>query len=678
MADLVPIDFDPFAAQQAPKLVPVDHDPFAASPADGGDKPGLLSQAARALRMGLPFGDRMVAAEKTYLPEWAGGNGQDYAANLASERAGDQQLRTDHPFAAGMGAAIGGMAVPLGAAGAAGRAATLGTKALAGAGAGAVIGGVQGASDSPDLTNGPDTLKHVATGAALGFGMGGAVPVLGRGIGATYNAGADALLGNASGISRAAQRHLLPALAADGVPQVQGEMSRLGDSAMLADAGPALLGKAQGASLNSDDARTKLANALLGRSKGANARLNADVNSALGPAEDPQLVTNGILTHRSAVDAQNYEPALQNAPAVDTTGVAATVGKALNDAIPGTMEHKALTNVRQMLMDEREVPILNASGRPILDQSGKPVMQLQPVPRDNASQLHKLKGELDNVIEYDAPGLGVPAGAMQRQQGALKMVRGHLNDALENQVPGYAEANAQSSALAKRAEAVETGTSLLDSGKTAMTPQRLDLTYGAMQPGERAALAKGLRGEIGRVLDTKANDVVAGRNIVKGEGDWNRARMSTVFGDEPTNQVIGAVDREGQFANTYNKVVENSQTAQRQAAARAMKPEPSSETPLFNPNMTLSGLGATLAKKGANAALNAFRPDPTRAYGEVASILSAQGSDRERYARALADALSRRDQNAAVAPAVGDRGALLAAMLAGGAYRARQQQSQSQ
>jgi hypothetical protein len=626
--------------------------------------------------MGLPFGDRFVAAEKTYLPEWMGGNGQDYSTNLANERGADQQLRAEHPFAANMGSAVGGLAVPLGAAGAAGQAATLGTKALAGAGAGAMIGGIQGASDSPDLTNGPDTLNHVVTGAGLGFGIGGALPLVGRGIGAVYNAGADSLLGNASGISKSAQQHLIDALTADGMPQIQSEISRLGDSAMLADAGPALLGKAQGASLNSDEARTIMANALAKRNQGANARLNLDVNAALGPAEDPQLVTRDILAHRSNVDAQNYQPALKSAPPVDTSGVAATVGQALNEAVPGTMEHKALTNVRQMLMDQQEVPVLNASGRPIIDQSGNPVTQLQPVPRDNAAQLHKLKGELDNVIQYDAPGLGVPAGALQRQQGALKMVRGQLNGALENQVPGYAEANAQSAALAKRADAVETGTSLLDSGKTAMTPQRLDLTYGAMDPGEQAALAKGLRGEIGRVLDTKANDVVAGRNIIKGEGDWNRARLATVFGEEPTNQVIGAVDREGQFANTFNKVVENSQTAQRQAAARGMKTEPSSETPLLNPNMTLSGLGATLAKKGAGALLGSFRPDPTRAYGEIASVLSAQGSERDRYANALADALSRRGQNAAIAPIIGDRAALAAALLGNGAYRARQLQSQ--
>jgi hypothetical protein len=59
------------------------------------------------------------------------------------------------------------------------------------------------------------------------------------------------------------------------------------------------------------------------------------------------------------------------------------------------------------------------------------------------------------------PGLGVPAGALTRQQGALKQMRGAINDALEEQVPGGATANRVSAALAQRGEAVNLGTQYL-------------------------------------------------------------------------------------------------------------------------------------------------------------------------------------------------------------------------
>jgi hypothetical protein len=54
-----------------------------------------------------------------------------------------------------------------------------------------------------------------------------------------------------------------------------------------------------------------------------------------------------------------------------------------------------------------------------------------------------------------------------------------------------------------------------------------------------------------------------------------------VHGSRP-RILVGSVNRNLKFRDTYNKVVENSQTAQRQAASNAMKPE----VPLVNPNMT--------------------------------------------------------------------------------------------
>jgi hypothetical protein len=74
-----------------------------------------------------------------------------------------------------------------------------------------------------------------------------------------------------------------------------------------------------------------------------------------------------------------------------------------------------------------------------------------------------------------------------------------------------------------------------------------------------------------------------------------------------------------------------------------MKPDPSTETALINPNMSLTGLLATGAKKTASAALNAVRPDPARSFGEVAKILTEQGPARDARVQAIIDALDRRN-----------------------------------
>src|SRR6202043_2462713 len=110
-------------------------------------------------------------------------------------------------------------------------------------------------------------------------------------VGAGYRAAANAFGGKVEGMSRAAGGHLVSAMEADGPAAVQQRMRELGPDAMLADAGPANLGKAQGASLNSDEGRSVIQGALTTRDKGTNARIQSDVHAALGPAEDPVTAT---------------------------------------------------------------------------------------------------------------------------------------------------------------------------------------------------------------------------------------------------------------------------------------------------------------------------------------------------------------------------------------------------
>jgi hypothetical protein len=442
--------------------------------------------------------------------------------------------------------------------------------------------------------------------------IGGGIPVAGKVAGSVYKAATNAIGGRVDGMSRAAGGHMIDALAADGPAAVRSRMAELGPDAMLADAGPAFLGKAQGASLNSDEGRSVLQGALTARNEGTNQRIQSDVNRALGP-----------------------------------------IGQRLV--------------FQKMLTKTEKEPMLDSGGFQVYDKFGNERFNDVPYSHDDANVLHKVKGELDNVIEYDAPGLGVPAGALTRQQGALKQMRFAVNDALEKQVPGYANANRASAALARRGEAVDLGTQYLGSGKTTASPERFAAAFDPLSQGEKIAFAKGSRGEIERNLGTKANDLQALRGQLQGEGGWNTAKIATVHGQPAADELMGTVDRNLKFRDTHNKVVENSQTAQRQAARDAMKPIPATETPFFGPGSTVAGMGVTAAKKGVQSIINALtRSDPTRHYGEVARALTQQGPARDARLTAIIDALDRRQGNAAAAPAVGNRTALLAAIAANG------------
>jgi hypothetical protein len=627
----------------------------------------------RILENGFLFGlgDRARAGMDTLLgqgqPTLSGlvtGAPSGYAGNLANERAQTDQFKTGHPVAAPIIEGVGGLANPINRLplGAAAQGTSLGGKALYGAGAGAGLGGVLGALNTQDYTDVPQMARDAVVGAGTGGLLGGALPVAGAGVGAGFNWLADAIR-STPGISRSAIPHLIEAYKADGPAAVKAELDRLGPDATLADAGPALLGKAQGASLNSDEGRSVMQGTLTQRNQGTNQRIMGDVNSALGPAEDPQTVTNAIVAHRSAVDNAAYPAALGNAPDVKTAHILTQ----LDDMIPQSvgMEKKALTNLRGMLMTTEKQPVLDAQGIPQYDSLGRQKWQEVPVSQDDAGVLHKVKGELDNVIQYDAPGLGVPAGAVKNQQAALKNMRYQVNNALETQVPGYEAANRASAALAQRADAVNAGTQYLGSGKTTPFPERFAAEFDPLSQGEKIAFAKGSRGNIERILGTKANDLQALRSELQGEGGFNTAKLATVHGQDAADQLIGSVERNLKFRDTYNKVVENSQTAQRSAAAKAMKPDSSSETPLVFPGSTIPGIVGTVGKKAVGAAFNALlKKDPTKAYGEVARVLSAQGPQRDAYHDALVKALARRSTNAAASSKVGDAAALTALSVA--------------
>lgn len=617
----------------------------------------------RALENGyfLGLGDRARAVINSGL-EAVGGNGFNYSDNLKKEQGESEQFATAHPIAAPVVEGVGGVVAPLGVLGAVSKGASFGAKTLIGAGAGSGVGAGQGVLGSKDWTNLPQVGKDAAVGGGVGFGLGILLPGAAKVIGSGYEKVANALSGKVEGMSRDASGHLVNAVRADGPAAVQARMAELGPDAMLADAGPALLGKTQGASLNSDEGRSVLQSALTTRNVGTNARINNDVNRALGPAEDPQTVTNAITAHRSAVDNVNYPAALDNAPPVQT----AALLRQIEGMIPQSVgnEQRALTNLRDMLMTTERRPLLDVAGNRQFDRLGNERWYEAPVSQNDAGVLHKIKGELDNVIQYDQPGLGVQAGALTRQQGALKHLRGQLNDALETQVPGYANANSVSAALANRAEAVNLGTSYLGSGKTTASPERFATAFDPLSQGEKIAFAKGSRGEIERNLGTKANDLQALRGQLQGEGGWNAAKIATVHGQAGADELAGTVDRNLAFRDTYNKVVENSQTAQRTAAAREMKPDPSSDTPLFGPASTLAGMGVTVAKKGLQGVVNALmHRDPTRSFGEVARALTEQGSARDARLLTIVDALGSRQKNAEAAPTAGGIGAVAAAIL---------------
>lgn len=234
------------------------------------------------------------------------------------------------------------------------------------------------------------------------------------------------------------------------------------------------------------------------------------------------------------------------------------------------------------------------------------------VPDRNPKALHNAKEALDAMIAHVQAQQGSAAASELR---ALSAVRSGVNDALEAQVPGYAEANRTAQHFFQQRDAFDAGQRLLNGGREAARPAQVAADTAAMTPEVQQAQRLGLRTEVDRLVGTQLNDRLALRKALMGEGDYNRARMGTVFGEEPTAGMAAAVDREAAFDATHQNIVRNSQTAQRVAAAadlapRDVRPSPSDAVPAVAAAVggVQAGLAAQAAKlgiKGAQAGLNA-------------------------------------------------------------------------
>ncbi|MBP2495302.1 hypothetical protein ABID82_002366 [Methylobacterium sp. PvP062] len=566
--------------------------------AEGGRAHGALNAFARGVVNGLPIvGPYALAGiDRADAAVRAVQNDSRYSDEVDGAKRYGAEVAAEHPIAetaGGIGGGIVGTA-PL----------VLAAPAAFGAGAGGLMarsaasafsGGILGTADAAVRSGGDakETLKGGVAGATLGA----AAPGLGQAVGAGARKIAEAV-GMRAVPSAGMGAPAMEKLAADtsnagGTGAVRVRLGELGPEAMLLDASPSFEGRAQGLAVL-PDTREAIVDPLRQRAAGANARLAADVDQHLGPTMDPAaFAAEWQNAYREAVPPL-YQQALGQPVQVDTSPVLETIGR-MGAQEKGGAE-LALRRAWGLLHAEQEVPGL---GRAV-------------VPDRRPEALHNAKEALDSMIAHVQAQQGSAAASELR---ALSAVRSGVNDALEAQVPGYAEANRTAQHFFQQRDAFDAGQRLLNGGREAARPAQVAADTAAMTPEVQQAQRLGLRTEVDRLVGTQLNDRLALRKALMGEGDYNRARMGTVFGEEPTAGMAAAVDREAAFDATHQNIVRNSQTAQRTAAAadlapRDVRPSASDAVPAVAAAVggVQAGLAAQAAKlgiKGAQAGLNA-------------------------------------------------------------------------
>lgn len=544
---------------------------------------------------------------------------------LDYERARDRTYDAQNPIQSMAGKVTGGVAGTIAALPVA---AATGTSALLGAGAKTVAGAI-----------GRGTLAGVTQGAASGYGRADETQNAGQ------MAGRDALVGGAFGAAvpaalsagkagfDALANKLAPSDILSSVPgkardffmqqagdpaalaRLQSEMQRLGPNAVLADASPEMQMIARGAA-SRPGSRGPIIDALTSRDQGKNQRLAEALNNSVGPVVEPTVIKQGIKAEMKALGA-DYEKVFANAKAVDT--------RALADSID-----TQIVNARGSIRTELE------KARDLLNVYG--TKELDPSPR----ALHAAREALDATI-----------GPLKTQPGndkvvnALAGVRKKLDETLAAAVPGIKDVDAQYSELARQGQGLKDGAKIFRTGPDAVRPydSALKIAGDGVGPVGPSAvpvrMSQGARAEIDRIVGSNANDVAGLRNVLKGEGDWNREKLTQLFGPDRAGRMLKVLDDETAMESTYRAVVGGSPTGPTQRFTKFI--DDAAEGTKIPTDTTLTGLGINSLKKLAEFVRGSNSQAKAERFADDLGRLSVAGGQE---ADAIVAALMARQQRA--------------------------------
>lgn len=574
---------------------------------------GLVDKGVRLLANGATFGmaDRFAGGMDALT-----GQAPSYSEGVGAQHAKTEEIRKEAPILSTVIEAAGGLGTGLGLAK---NGITLAGRVgpgllrrgfgfgLEGAGYGAAAGAGNTYSDNPQ-----DFADNAASGARTGLLIGGALPLAGAAASGAFRLAKPIFSRPIDGVGRTGSTLMRVAAQAD-EPGLRG-LVNLGPEAMLPDAGPSMLGLAQGAGTGTGPGRSALVNALRERDAGVGQRLAASVDEALGPAPIPSRVDAGLKTSQRALSPE-YEKALEGAKAVDSLPIAERIETLIPDS-RGAIR-TALESVRSDL---------NIPGN---------AAHLDPSPRALLGVRHSI-----DAINETAP---------DAVRSALKPIREMVDAELRAKVPGIKATDAQYADLARQRQALERGQTMFDSGRSnAIRPAELaDELQAGIQPhgdlvGPSAAplrLRDGARAEIDRLQGTNVNDLPALERTIATPQDWNAQKIEQLWSPEAYRDLAKAIAGERQMRSTYQNVVQGSQTAQRSASEKAMAG--GDGLPL---DMTMTGAGAnamrTLAKVMAGRSTQATKD-------QIGQVLSSKGEAVQQVLEALLGYSGRTGQQAA-------------------------------
>ncbi|NKL37496.1 hypothetical protein GFL49_27775 [Rhizobium leguminosarum bv. viciae] len=507
-------------------------------------------------------------------------------------------------------------------------------------GTGAVIGGadagVRSGGDAEKIKEG------IYWGAGTGFAGPAVGAVVGKGVRSLIDAGRNVRAARMAGMDPKAFGYFRRAVTDDGLDAVTfpQRLRELGPEAIPADLGPNLQKQAGALAATPGPEQQIVRSALEDRAAGANARIGQTIDETTGRNIVPSEIQAEIGANQTSFDPL-YREAFREARPYNVEPIAAALETDIS-----RLRGPAQARLRQV--------------RGMLNIADSNVLSTDP------SVMFQTRQAIDGILKTEVDPKVISALTEARQM---------LDDGLTRAVPRIKEVDAGYAELARQDEAVTRGQQVLDSGRTAPRPSELaaEVERGVqpqgMQIGPSAVplrLSQGARAEIDRIVGTNSNDIVAMNRLIKGEGDWNRARLSTLFGPDKADRLFKVLENERIYADTANTVTRNSESAARLAA----------QNELGGAGGGGFGLKESFKAGGVRGAARSFALDKAETVAK-ALLPDSEAAARESLAKALVGRDSEGVVNALMAVTAPSRAATLASpiakalLLATGSARAR-------
>lgn len=515
-------------------------------------------------------------------------NALGFEAQTAEDRAAIDAANSQRfPLAAGTGSVVGASA-PLMALGATGVGGTL----LGNTGSmvqRSLMGGIGGAGIAgADAVVRGDDIDDIRMQMLLGAGVGTVLPGGERAVTSI----ARSLMGmNPSAATRSVAQTLENSnINPADVPRM---MDELGPDAMMLDLSRNTQRQAGGIASVPGQGSTTLDDALLLRNEGTNMRIQGDVDSILGEAPIPSRLAAEIGDNQRGLSPL-YKDALETAQAVDTRAIADNLDSMIVN------ERGAAQSALQSL--RRDLNVIDTD-------------TLDP----NPQTLLNIRQKIDGILYTDGQMSPLDSNVSRVLRDARRQIDGEL----AAKVPGIKDIDRQFAELSSQKGAVDTGQSILSSGRNeVIRPAELvDMITGGRSEivgpsGVPFRLSQGARAEIDRIIGTTGNDVSALKQALKGDGSWNREKLNTLFGQERADQLVDLLEREQRYSGSFQRITQNSETAARTAAQREAMPNQINldiQKLLFAVPEAMANAGARSRSQSVNAQIAEMltnRPSP--------------------------------------------------------------------